>query len=184
MTDMSSHEGSPMPEFGEKSRDHVKEITGGEHPPSKDFWDKAGRHASEVVSPAGGRRQRLGERWDLIPYEGLVAVAEIMDYGATKYEDDNWKKINFRHSEQAPINHAIGHAYKALTEPFGSDARRQQLARTAANLLMQLWGEAQGERQDAADEGVSPEDAALALPLSILDRLKDVAGLSVPASSD
>jgi hypothetical protein len=136
----------------------------------------------ELVSASGGRRQKIGERWDLIPYEGLVAVAEVFDYGATKYEDDNWKKINFSHSEQAPVNHAIAHAYKALTEPFGSDRRRWQLAKAATNLLMQLWGESETVTLDASKitAGVLSAAAIETLDVdapSILDKLKAAAGI-------
>jgi len=31
-------------------------------------------------------------RWHLFPFEILVEVVEIFDFGATKYGEDNWQK--------------------------------------------------------------------------------------------
>lgn len=31
-------------------------------------------------------------RWDLIPYDTLETVAEVFTHGASKYEDNNWRK--------------------------------------------------------------------------------------------
>lgn len=31
-------------------------------------------------------------RWDLLPFDALEAIAEVMTYGAAKYEDRNWER--------------------------------------------------------------------------------------------
>lgn len=95
-----------------------------------------------IHSKNGGRRQELRKRFDLIPHEGLAAEAEIFHEGAEKYDEDNWKGLDFRGSETAPINHAFDHLSKAAGLPFGSAERRRQLAKVAANAHMQIWGEA------------------------------------------
>jgi len=95
-----------------------------------------------ITSPEGGQREALGERWDLIPYEALREVAKVFHWGAVKYSDENWKRSPFADSEVAPINHALGHLNEAAALPLHGEARRLALAQAAANILMQLWGEA------------------------------------------
>jgi hypothetical protein len=40
----------------------------------------------------GGQKGVKAERFDLIPVEPLEELARVYGYGATKYEDDNWRK--------------------------------------------------------------------------------------------
>lgn len=110
----------------------------------------------------GGRRQALGRRFDLIPQEGLAAEAEIFHQGAVKYDEHNWKGLDFEGSETAPINHAFDHLAKATALPFGSAERRRQLAKVAANAHMQIWGEAQEVQHSLWDRligWISPKDS-------------------------
>ncbi len=84
------------------------------------------------------RRKPLPERWDLLPYLGLRAVAEVMHEGEAKYPGNAWRGYPFKDSDQTPLNHAIAHAIKAAVLTVGSDERRRQMAKAAANLLMQI----------------------------------------------
>lgn len=94
-----------------------------------------------ITSEAGGQRQAAGVRWDLIPFEALEEVGKVLHYGATKYKEENWKNIEFEHSEQSPINHGIRHFSKAKTFSPGSPERIWQLAKAATNALFQIWYE-------------------------------------------
>ena len=107
----------------------------------------------ELVSDTGGRRQAVGERWDLIPgiFTSLSEVAKVASYGAEKYEPENWKNIDPR-SEQSPLNHGIRHAAKATELAYGSSDRRWQLAKAAWNMLAQIWFE-RPAAQDPRQEG-------------------------------
>lgn len=112
-----------------------------------------------LTAAVGGRRKETGVRWDLIPglFEGLEWVAKVADYGAFRagpdgkgYGVDNWKKLDLT-SEQAPINHGLRHAAKAITFPPGSDERKWQLAKAIWNLLAQLWYECKFPQPNSGD---------------------------------
>ena len=46
-------------------------------------------------------------RWDLIPFEPLENVVEILTYGAKKYEPNNWQKVDSIRYFDALIRHLI-----------------------------------------------------------------------------
>lgn len=87
-------------------------------------------------SPA--KRKPLSQRYDLAPFEGLKAVAEILHDGEALYPGSAWRQYPFKDSHEVPLNHAIGHAAKAASLPVGSLDRRRQMAKAATNLLMQI----------------------------------------------
>ena len=93
-----------------------------------------------LISEAGGKRNSIGERWDLIPgiFTGLREVAKVASYGALKYGERNWVNIDPQNSEQSPLNHGIRHAAHAAELRFGSPDRNWQLAKAAWNLLAQI----------------------------------------------
>jgi hypothetical protein len=47
----------------------------------------------------------------------MFALARVLDYGAKKYGENNWRKIPLREH----INRVISHAYAALAELNGTD---------------------------------------------------------------
>jgi len=106
--------------------------------------------AKEIItSEAGGARQQLNERWDMIPggWQSLSEVAHISDYGEKKYARQhpdwpNWHDVDLE-TEQSPLNHGLAHGYKALEFPAGSEDRIRQLAKAAWNFLAQIWFEKQ-----------------------------------------
>ena len=73
-----------------------------------DFWKRASEKLSElynasqiisnkqhvpVVFESGAIRSNCGKtRWDLLPYDSLEIVAQVMTQGADKYGDRNWEK--------------------------------------------------------------------------------------------
>jgi len=94
-----------------------------------------------IIASGGGMREKIGVRFDLIPYEALYEIAKVFAYGAEKYEDNNWKGLDFRSGEQTPLNHALMHLSHATSMPFGTLQRRWQLAKAATNITMEIWGE-------------------------------------------
>lgn len=44
-----------------------------------------------TTSATGGQKGVKAQRYDLLPKEGLDAIAELFGYGATKYADHNWR---------------------------------------------------------------------------------------------
>lgn len=45
-----------------------------------------------ITSSTGGQKGSKLARYDLIPARPLKHLAELYGFGATKYEDDNWRK--------------------------------------------------------------------------------------------
>jgi hypothetical protein len=70
-----------------------------------------GPDAPIVTNEKGGQQSHVAYRYDLIPPEVLSVLARIYDYGAKRYEPDNWKKI----STEDHLNHVMVHlvAYRA-----------------------------------------------------------------------
>lgn len=91
-----------------------------------------------MPSDPPAERRPLSERWDLLPYRGLKAVAEVMYDGESLYPGSAWRGYPFSDSHEAPLNHAIAHAARAMQFLVGSRERRRQMAKAAANLLMQI----------------------------------------------
>lgn len=43
---------------------------------------------------SAGRKYDNGKlRWDLVPPQAIEAVVAVITYGASKYDDDNWRKV-------------------------------------------------------------------------------------------
>lgn len=88
-----------------------------------DATERARASATEVriVDPkTGGEKGQKLERFDLIPFEALTALARVYGKGAQKYADDNWRKgYSWRLSLGAMLRHialwAIGVTYDAET---------------------------------------------------------------------
>ena len=76
----------------------------------------------------GGKREKLRERYDLLPARALKLVAIAMGEGAVKYGDNNWKLL----PETVIANHALRH----IIEWIGGDREEPHLSHAAANLLM------------------------------------------------
>lgn len=69
--------------------------------------------------------------------DSLIMIAKTMEYGATRYPKDNWRKI----SEQDHINHAIAHL---VALEFG-DEQDDHLAHFYTRLMMAYAVHNQGE---------------------------------------
>lgn len=47
----------------------------------------------EPVTPEGGNRYNQGKpRWSLVDFDALEDMVKVLEFGATKYSDHNWKK--------------------------------------------------------------------------------------------
>jgi hypothetical protein len=81
-------------------------------------------------------------RWDLVPWSALSQVVEIMNHGAQKYGDDNWKSLPDakRRYFAAAIRHlaALGDGEVADT-----DSGLHHAAHAACGLIFYLWHDAQ-----------------------------------------
>lgn len=75
-----------------------------------------------------------GVRYDLVPPEGIEAVAKAMYVGSVHHGDNNWKK-GLKHSVY--INHALRHINLYM------QGRREEdhIGHALANLMMLVWNE-------------------------------------------
>jgi len=85
-------------------------------------------------------------RMDLLPFEALEAVAEVLTYGAEKYADDNWKKVENaeRRYTAALLRHL---AARERGEATDTESGLLHAAHMATNALFILWFEIQKEKQ-------------------------------------
>jgi hypothetical protein len=77
-------------------------------------------------------------RWDLLPWECVEQVAEILTYGADKYAAEDWKVVDDAESRyfSALLRHLI--AYKQ-GEDLDNESGKLHLAHMATNALFLLW---------------------------------------------
>ncbi len=87
-------------------------------------------------------RKPLNARYDLLPEPGIRLMAEVLHHGEAIYPGSAWRGYPFEDSDQAPLNHAIGHALKAVSMKPGSRERAWEMAKAAVNLAMQIALEA------------------------------------------
>jgi len=86
-----------------------------------------------------GRKNDEGKlRMDLLPFESLEKVAEVLTYGAEKYADNNWKFVPdaVQRYEAALLRHLS--AYKK-GEQRDQESGLSHLAHLATNALFLLW---------------------------------------------
>jgi hypothetical protein len=62
------------------------------------------------VSPTGGLNSRIEGRWDLLEYRALARLVAVLDYGAKKYGDENWRLD----PPELHLKHALGHIFRYL----------------------------------------------------------------------
>lgn len=47
-----------------------------------------------LAGSGGGVKADVSKpRWDILPWEAVQAVVEVLTYGAKKYAPDNWRKV-------------------------------------------------------------------------------------------
>lgn len=76
-------------------------------------------------------------RLDLLPWDSLTAVAEVLTFGANKYEEDGWKNVPnaYKRYTAAQLRH---HAAAELGEEVDTESGLPHLAHEACNALFRL----------------------------------------------
>lgn len=85
----------------------------------------------------GGQRDKVAERFDLVPPDALLAVAKAMGEGAAKYGDENWRGL--------PMNNLLNHAMRHIVLYMSGDRDEDHLGHAAAGLLMAKDAEVRNE---------------------------------------
>ncbi len=84
-------------------------------------------------------------RMSLLPGDALMAIADVLTYGATKYADDSWKAPPFKSSDY--LDALLRHAAKRLEgEVRDAESGRLHAAHMATNAMMYLWYELRGTK--------------------------------------
>ena len=76
----------------------------------------------------GGKRDRVSERFDLVPADAMLAVSKAMGEGAQKYGDENWRGL--------PLGNIVNHAVRHVFLWMSGDRSEDHLGHAAAGLLM------------------------------------------------
>ena len=97
-------------------------------------------------------------RWDLVPWDALNEVVEVLTFGAEKYGEDNWRTLpDYRRRYfSAAMRHMISWWWTTPTDP---ESGKSHLAHAICNLLFLLHRSTPPDRsykpapsQDPADE--------------------------------
>lgn len=67
--------------------------------------------AELVTNERGGKQSKTEYGFHLIDPDAILALAEVLQYGASRYERDNWRKI----PSEEHYNHMMIHYYAWLT---------------------------------------------------------------------
>lgn len=111
-----------------------------------------------TTSATGGEKGVKDERHDLIPREGLEAIARVYAFGATKYADHNWRKgYEWSKSYAAAMRHLV--AFWS-GETHDEESGLPHLAHAGFHIMALLtWLEQDGEGSQF-DDRYRPADAA------------------------
>lgn len=85
----------------------------------------------------GGQRDRIEERFDLIPPTAMMAVAKAMGEGGKKYGDWNWQGL--------PMENLLNHAMRHIVLFMEGDRDEDHLGHAAAGLMMAKDAEVRNE---------------------------------------
>lgn len=66
--------------------------------------------AEIVVNEQGGKQSKTAYGFHLIDPDAILKLAEVLQYGASRYERDNWRKI----PAEEHFNHMMIHYYAWL----------------------------------------------------------------------
>lgn len=87
-----------------------------------------------VTYESGAERSTMDVRWDLLCEKFIREMACVMNEGAEKYGDDNWKGGV---PEGVTINHLLEHLYRWQS----GDRSEPHLAKVAINAMFMDWYE-------------------------------------------
>ena len=104
----------------------------------EDKWYKCGDSPKEVGDSMkeGMKIDDKKLRWDLLPWDAVEQIVEIMTYGAQKYAPNNWQKVKANRYYAALMRHLVAE-YKG--EDFDIESGFLHLAHAACNILFLLW---------------------------------------------
>lgn len=78
-------------------------------------------------------------RWELLPWKEVEEVVEILTFGSSKYEDNNWQKV-------MPRSRYVGAGMRHFTawikgEKIDPESGKSHLAHCICCLLFLMWAD-------------------------------------------
>ena len=74
--------------------------------------------------------------WDLLPWDAVEKIVEIMTYGAKKYAPNNWQKVKANRYYAAMFRHLVA---ELKGEDCDQESGLLHLSHAACNILFLLW---------------------------------------------
>jgi hypothetical protein len=102
-----------------------------------------GPDAEIVTNENGGRQSKVEFACHLLDGPAILELAKVLQYGATRYERDNWRLI----SQEDHINHALVHLFAYLS----GDEQDDHLEHAFCRLMMALARKIRPDYLGAAD---------------------------------
>lgn len=109
-----------------------------QYPTIKSFEEAMGEKADQEL---GRKFDGDKPRWDLLPWDEVEEVVEILTFGAKKYEDDNWQHV-FPRSRY--IGAGMRHFVARIKGGRGAkdpESGKSHLAHSVCCLLFLMWGD-------------------------------------------
>ena len=96
---------------------------------------------------AGIKHDADKPRMDLLPFEALEAVAQVLTFGAAKYSDNGWQKVENRERRYlaAMLRHLVA---IQRGEKLDAESGLMHAAHMATNALFILWFEIQKRKEE------------------------------------
>jgi hypothetical protein len=84
-------------------------------------------------------------RWSLLPLEEIEQVIDVLEFGAKKYKEDNWKKVALEENgAKRYFNACLRHVISSFKgEILDKESKKSHLAHAICCLLFWLWLENQ-----------------------------------------
>lgn len=84
-------------------------------------------------------------RWHLLPFEILIEVVEIFDFGAARYGVHNWKECDdWDRYFDAMMRHIVAWRGGEVIDP---DSGKHHLAHAICNAWFLVWADKNGKRK-------------------------------------
>jgi len=76
--------------------------------------------------------------WDLLPYDTIESVVDILTYGAKKYSPNNWQNVSLNRYEAAMMRHYVAWRKGEVYDP---ESGKHHLSHALCNMMFMLWKE-------------------------------------------
>jgi hypothetical protein len=102
-----------------------------------------GPDAEIVVNERGGKQSKAVAAFHLLDAPTMIRLGKVLQYGASRYGRDNWRKIPC----EDHLNHALAHIFAA----FAGDTQDDHLGHAFCRLMMACATEADGSLERRAE---------------------------------